>query len=113
DRVFGARTIATLHGRAFAASDGVQRSDRPATRRAPGQLGGAENRAVLRLVHELIQCRTVGTELRCTPDPTRAQHRQAGDVRTKEAAQTAKPEVPRALDEEGAPLVQKGLEVSE
>src|SRR5947207_214766 len=111
DRERSSRRVAELYRRALALRDGIQRADRPATRRAAGELGRAEDLRVFRHVREVD--RLTGAErrnLRRPADAPRAEHGETRHVGAEEAAQAAEAEVSRALDKERPLLVKEGLE---
>ena len=111
--VTNARAVQALHERALAPRHGVQCADRPTARRPAGQLGRAEDGRVLWLVHVLIERIAVRGQLWLSPDPSGAEHRQAGDIRAEETVEPAQPEVACAFDEKRSTLTQERLEISE
>src|SRR5439155_26965461 len=79
--------------------------------RAPGELRGAENRGVVRLVGVRAPGGVhVVWRLWRAADTARIEHAEARHVRAEVAVEAAEPEVARTLHQEGPALFEKDLE---
>ena len=103
DRHLGHRRARSLgDAGVFALRGGVHEGDDPPRVRAAGNLGRPENGRLSRLIDERPSASAAGPERRTLPD--------APGIEEAQSFESAESEQPRALDEEGAPLLEEGLE---
>jgi hypothetical protein len=101
-----------FRARAFPARHRLEQTDAPAVLRLAGQLAGAQDGGRARTIDEL----STRTPLRRPSDPPRIEDGRLRSVEPPEAVRAAPPEVIEdvgPLDEEGALLLEEGLESGE